>query len=120
MVNCCDYYEAGAGYEFSVCGNGIGAVIIPSLIGGARDVYWASQPEQTFLSPIFTDLGNLIDNYCDSRMNQTNSTSNSTSNSTTSVPSQNFFSSINIPWTTWGQDVLNSFSDLSLWLSRYS
>ena len=32
-IECCDYYEKGAGYEFSLC-DGVGAIIRPELIGG--------------------------------------------------------------------------------------
>lgn len=41
MVICCDYYEKGAGYEFTVCSGDIGAIIIPDRISGTRDLFWA-------------------------------------------------------------------------------
>jgi len=66
-INCCNYFEKGAGYEFSVC-DGIGAIIRADLIGGARDLAWAQMSdENTQLSAIFKDLSSLVDNYCDTR-----------------------------------------------------
>jgi hypothetical protein len=75
-VHCCDYFEKGAGYEFSVC-DGIGAIIRADLIGGARDVAWAKMQVNNDLSPIWTDLGNLLNNYCESRSNNSNNTNSS-------------------------------------------
>jgi hypothetical protein len=67
MINCCDYFEKGAGYEFSVC-DGIGAIIRPELIGGPQDISWASMSASSLdLSSVWTDLNSMIDNYCDSR-----------------------------------------------------
>jgi hypothetical protein len=64
MIQCCDNYEAGSGYEFSTC-EGVGALIRPELIGGARDIYWATQPPVDLLAPVWADLGHLLNNYCD-------------------------------------------------------
>jgi hypothetical protein len=75
-IHCCDYFEKGAGYEFSVC-DGIGAIIRADLIGGARDVAWAKMQVNNDLSPIWTDLGNLLNNYCESRSNNSNNTNSS-------------------------------------------
>jgi hypothetical protein len=111
QVNCCDFYERGAGYEFSVC-DGIGAVVIPSKIGGVRDIYWAGQQPETFLGPVWTDLGNLVNNYCDNRMNQT---ANSTQVNTTAL-----WSSLDLPWAEWQNDTLSTFDDVAVWLSRYT
>lgn len=67
QTECCDYFEKGAGYEFSVC-EGIGAIIRADLIGGAMDIAWASGTEGiSELSPILKDLSSLVDNYCDTR-----------------------------------------------------
>jgi hypothetical protein len=80
-IRCCDYYEKGAGYEFSVC-DGIGAIIRADLIGGANDTSFAMMPVEVLnVSPIWTDLSNLINNYCDARANGSNS-SISSSNAT--------------------------------------
>lgn len=95
---------------------GIGAIIIPERIGGSRDVFWASQQPATFLGPIWTDLGNLVDNYCDARANQT---ANSTGNAT-SFDAGAAWKSLDIPWTQWRDDSLNTFADVALWLSRYT
>jgi len=66
-----------------------------------------------FLGPIWTDLGNLVDNYCDARQNQT-------ANSTASVDTGALWRSLDIPWDQWKEDSLNSFADVALWLSRYT
>jgi hypothetical protein len=70
------------------------------------------------LSPIWTDLGNLFNNYCDARAqmiaaNSTNS-SNSSSNATAAALAQ-----LDIPWAEWKQDALASWDDLVAWLGRY-
>jgi len=39
MINCCDYYQRGSGYEFSVC-DGIGAFIRWDLVNGTRDQFY--------------------------------------------------------------------------------
>jgi len=82
-IQCCDYYEKGAGYEFSMCGD-IGVIIRPELIGGAEDIAYASMAPDLVLSPLWTDLGNLINNYCDARSTDGNSSNsaNSTLNTT--------------------------------------
>lgn len=41
MIQCCDYFTSGIGYEFSVC-DGIGAIIRGDLIGGERDAFYGS------------------------------------------------------------------------------
>ena len=41
MIQCCDYFTKGSGYEFSVC-DGIGAIIRKDMIGGDRDAFWAN------------------------------------------------------------------------------
>ena len=122
QVQCCDYFERGAGYEFSIC-DGVGAIIRPELIGGSRDVFWATQQPDDILAPVWTDLSNLVNNYCDQRSlgmasnssNSTNSSSNATGANATAVMVQ----SLDIPWAAWGQDLLNSFDNIGVWLSRY-
>ena len=42
MIECCDYYQQGSGYEFSVC-DGMGAIVRTDLVGGERDTFYASQ-----------------------------------------------------------------------------
>jgi len=71
-------------------------------------------PVESSISPIFSDLGSLIDNYCDARANASN-TSNSSSNATL----LQIFSQLDIPWSEWAQDALTSFSDVATWLGRY-
>jgi len=52
-IDCCDYFEKGAGYEFTIC-DGIGAIIRAELIGGANDLAWANiSVENSQLSSIF-------------------------------------------------------------------
>jgi hypothetical protein len=36
MVECCDNFMKGSGYEFSVCGD-IGAIIRKDMVGAERD-----------------------------------------------------------------------------------
>ena len=36
----CNYYEVGAGYQFTQANNGIGLVVLPSEVGSARDIYF--------------------------------------------------------------------------------
>jgi hypothetical protein len=43
MINCCDYFQKGAGYEFSVC-DGLGAIVRQEMVGGDRDTFYAAQP----------------------------------------------------------------------------
>lgn len=123
QVQCCDYFERGAGYEFSIC-DGVGAIIRPELIGGSRDVFWATQQPDDILAPVWTDLSNLVNNYCDQRSlgmassnssNSTNSSSNATAVNATSMMVQ----ALDIPWAAWGQDLLGSFENIGVWLSRY-
>lgn len=67
MISCCDYFQNGTGYEFSIC-EGLGALIRPELTGGDRDNYYGNQ---TYTSPsanfVWTDFGYLIDNFCTAR-----------------------------------------------------
>ena len=116
QVNCCDYYERGAGYEFSVCDGNIGAVIRQSLIGGERDAFWASQSPDSFLGPVWTDLSNLVNNYCDQR--QSASAANSSSNGTSTNVTQTW-QQLDLPWGQWKNDVALSFDNLWVWLGRY-
>lgn len=39
-IDLCNYFEVGAGYQFSQADNGIGLVLLESLVGGSRDLYW--------------------------------------------------------------------------------
>lgn len=54
------------------------------MIGGEEDLAYAAMAPDLVLSPLWTDLGNLINNYCDARANSsivgnsTNSTLNTT------------------------------------------
>jgi len=102
QTNCCNYFEAGAGYEFSVC-DGIGAIIRADLIGGARDLAWANMSdENSQLSSIYQDLSSLVDNYCDTRSLRANTTNGT-------VPlnvSAEIWQQLDIPWAEWGQDLL--------------
>lgn len=50
MINCCDYYQTGSGYEFSVC-DSMGAFVRQDLIGGEKDSFYAAQ---TILSQDFS------------------------------------------------------------------
>jgi len=70
-------------------------------------------PDTYVLSPVFADLSNLVNNYCDSRssMNSSNSSSNASASQ--------FWSSLNLPWAAWKQDALVAFGGLGPWLSRY-
>jgi len=45
QVYCCDYYQVGSGYEFSVCG-GV-AFIRTELVGGETDRMYENQPLET-------------------------------------------------------------------------
>jgi hypothetical protein len=64
-IYCCDYYENGAGYEFSVC-DGLGAIIRSELIGGQKDLQYALMaPDMIDITPVWNDLSVLVDNYCD-------------------------------------------------------
>jgi len=36
MINCCDYFMKGSGYEFSVC-DGVGALIRKEVLGTDRE-----------------------------------------------------------------------------------
>jgi hypothetical protein len=120
QIKCCDYYEQGAGYEFSIC-DGIGAIIRPDLIGGARDMFYAAQSPVDLLAPVWTDLNNLIINYCDARL-AANSSSNSSSNmsgNATAVDNSQLMNSLDLPWAQWGQDLLQGVEGLGVWLARY-
>ena len=64
MVQCCDFFEKGAGYEFTVC-DGQGAFIRTDLVGSAKDQEWANMPQDVIdLTPAWTELTVLVDNYC--------------------------------------------------------
>jgi hypothetical protein len=112
-VHCCDYFEKGAGYEFSVC-DGIGAIIRADLIGGVNDVLYAKMQVNNDLSPIWTDLGNLLNNYCESRSNNSNNT-----NSSSDLAIAKAWPNLNLPWAEWQQDALVVFGDVTAWLGRF-
>jgi hypothetical protein len=119
-VNCCDYFEAGAGYEFSVC-DGVGAIIRADLIGGDRDIFWATQSPADLLAPVWTDLNNLINNYCDQRsadLAASNSSGRSNSSSNTNLTY--LIEHIDIPLAEWGQDLLVGVENLGVWIRRYA
>ena len=67
MVRCCDYYQNGSGYEFSVC-YGIGAIIREDLINAERDLFYAQQPyNMNELNFLWQDFSYLVDNFCEAR-----------------------------------------------------
>lgn len=111
-----NYYEKGAGYEFSVC-EGVGAIIRTSLVGGDRDLAWAAQQPDSFLAPVWTDLSNLVNNYCDARQAANTTTGNTTNSS--SVNATQVALSLDLPWGQWRNDILVSFEDVLVWLARY-
>jgi hypothetical protein len=86
------------------------------MIGGARDVAWALMPSEDLgFSAVWTDLNNLVNNYCDSRSTPSNST-----NGTSVITVQTAWSQLNLPWAQWAQDALADFSDVTTWLARYT
>jgi hypothetical protein len=86
------------------------------MIGGARDVAWALMPSEDLgFSAVWTDLNNLVNNYCDSRSTPSNST-----NGTSVITIQTAWSQLNLPWAQWAQDALADFSDVTTWLARYT
>ena len=52
LISCCDYFEKGAGYEFSVC-DGLGAIIRAEMIGSQKDMEWALMSADTIdITPV--------------------------------------------------------------------
>ena len=116
-IYCCDFYEKGAGYEFSVC-DGLGAIIRSELIGSQKDKQWALMtPDMIDITPVWNDLSVLVDNYCDKRTQYMADISNQTNS--TNMTIQSAWSQINLPWGDWKADALNSFDNIGTWLGRY-
>lgn len=120
MINCCDFYEKGAGYEFSVC-DGIGATIRTELIGGAQDMAYAKMAEDTYdLAPAWNELTTLVDNYCEQKSAYMSQISGNSTNATATIqPASYIIPQLNLPLSAWKQDALTSIGGLGVWLSRY-
>jgi hypothetical protein len=66
MVNYCDYYEIGKGYQFTQVDSGIGLIINLNLEGGMTDQYWMNYNSSSNSSWSWTQLASLINSYSES------------------------------------------------------
>jgi len=114
MINCCDFYQKGSGYEFSVC-DGVGALIRPELVGAERDTFYLNQqvtPADMSLGLLWQDFTGVINNYCDAR------TSNVSGNNST-LTFAYIWQNLGIDWNQWAAIPMNSIEDIRLWFGNY-
>jgi hypothetical protein len=85
VVEYCDYFEIGVGYQFTQADNGIGLVVVPGVIGGARDVYYRDlNLTNSTLYWDWVELAALIETYSSSQC--ANASANATAPAGSSVP----------------------------------
>lgn len=108
---CCHFYEAGVGYMFTECDNNVGIVVIPDLVGDARDQFYknmtanatqpssqqnASQSSNIVTSWNWTDFQIVVNDYCEG-----NTLSNSSSINNSSQTSPGLIEELDLPWQEW-------------------
>jgi hypothetical protein len=124
-IDLCNYFEVGAGYQFSQADNGIGLVLLEDLVGSARDLYWKNMVSAPVnLGWNWGELVQLIQALEGSQCAGVNATLPSLPNLSGSL--SDVLSALNLPWSQWTATALQNLNVASwtkaewkFWIQTY-
>lgn len=66
LLQCCDFFENGQGYQFTLCDKGVGVYIINDRKGSQNDLMYLNMAsvDSGFNNVSWNELYSLVDSYC--------------------------------------------------------